>query len=129
MPPTLARTAHALLSLAARGLLLLVLIEGTASLVTFALGLAGGVPPERERLHMRFDPELGWASVPDTRLENFYGPGRNLTINGQGVRSTRAYAARPPAGRRRALCAGDPFTLGPGRGAEASWCAQVEQVQ
>jgi hypothetical protein len=129
MPATLARTARTALSLVVRTALLIVLIEGTASLVTFALGLAGGSPPERERLHMRFDPELGWTSVPDTRLENFYGPGRHLTINGQGVRANRAYGAKPPAGRRRALCAGDTFTLGPGVDDTSTWCAQLEEIE
>lgn len=128
MPTALARTARTATSLVLRAVLLLVLIEGTASLVGFALGLAGGLPPERERLHMRFDPDLGWTSVPDTRLEDFYGPGRHLTINGQGVRATRAYAAEPPAGRRRALCAGDAFTLGPGVDDDSTWCAQLEQI-
>jgi hypothetical protein len=129
MPATLARTARTASSLVVRGVLLLVLIEGTASLIGFALGLAGGVPPERERMHMRFDPELGWTSLPDTRLENFYGPGRHLTINGQGVRAKRTYAAEPPAGRRRALCAGDAFTLGPGVDDDSTWCAQLEQIE
>src|SRR5688572_18462022 len=129
MPATLARAARTATSLAVRGVLLLVLIEGTASLVGFALGLAEGLPPERGRMHMRFDPDLGWTSVPDTRLENFYGPGRHLTINGQGVRAKRAYAAEPPAGRRRALCAGDAFTLGPGVDDDSTWCAQLEQIE
>jgi hypothetical protein len=129
MPAALAHTARMLTSLVVRGVLLLVLIEGTASLVGFALGLAGGLPPERERLHMRFDPDLGWTSVPDTRLENFYGPGRHLTINGQGVRANRAYTAEPPAGRRRALCVGDLFTFGPGVDDESTWCAQLEQIE
>ena len=129
MPAALARSARTATSLAVRAVLLLVLIEGTASIVGFALGLAGGVPPERERLHMRFDPDLGWTSVPDTRLENFYGPGRHLTINGQGVRAKRAYAAEPPAGRRRTLCAGDSFTFGPGVDDDSTWCAQLEQLE
>jgi hypothetical protein len=123
------RITRAIVSLVARGALLLILIEGTASLIGFVLGLAGGVPPERERLHMRFDSELGWTSVPDTRLENFYGPGRHLTINSQGARATHAYAAAPPAGRHRALCAGDAFTLGPGVGDGATWCAQLERIE
>ena len=127
-PHPLRRAARALTSLVVRLLLLLVVIEGTASLVGFALALSEGLtPPERERLHMRFDPDLGWSSVPDTRLENFYGPGRNLTINSQGVRAERAYAARPPEGKRRALCAGDAYTLGTGVDDDRTWCAQLEQ--
>src|SRR5262245_1395994 len=96
-PHPLTRAARAVMSLVVRLALLLVLIEGTASLVGFALALTEGLlPPERERLHMRYDPDLGWSSVPGTRLENFYGPGRNLTINGQGVRAKRTYAPQPP---------------------------------
>src|SRR5262245_46881949 len=129
-PHPLRRAARAVTSLVVRLLLLLVVIEGTASLVGFALALSEGLtPPERERTHMRFDRDLGWASVPDTRLENFYGPGRHLTINTQGVRSTHALAATPAAGRRRALCAGDAFTLGPGVDDGATWCAQLEQIE
>jgi hypothetical protein len=127
-PHPLARFARAASSLVMRLALLLVVIEGTASLVGFALSLGEGLqPPERERLHMRFDPDLGWSSVPDTRLENFYGPGRNLTINSQGVRAKRTYAARPPAGKLRALCAGDAYTLGTGVDDDSTWCAQLEQ--
>jgi hypothetical protein len=127
---SIARLARTVTSLAVRGVLLLIIIEGTASLVGLALSLANGLrPPERERLHMRFDPELGWTSVPDTRLENFYGPGRSLTINGQGARAKRAYAEKPPAGRHRALCVGDAFTLGPGVDDDATWCAQLGQIE
>src|SRR5262245_11141614 len=47
----IAHAARATTSLVVRALLLLVLIEGTASWVGFALGLAEGTqPPERERL-------------------------------------------------------------------------------
>jgi hypothetical protein len=127
-PHPLTRAARAMLSFVLRMALLLILIEGTASLVGFALALSEGLlPPERERLHMRFDPDLGWSSVPDTRLENFYGPGRNLTINGQGVRATRTYAAKVPAGKLRTLCAGDAYTLGTGVSDDTTWCAQLEQ--
>jgi hypothetical protein len=117
-------------SLVLRILLVLVVIEGTASWVGFALGLSDGLrPPEPERLHMRYDADLGWAHVPDTRLEDFYGPGRHLTINIQGVRATRAYDDRPPAGQIRALCAGDTFTLGIGVDDTSTWCARLSQLE
>lgn len=113
-----------------RLLLVAVVIEGTASWIGFALGLPQGLqPPEKERLHVRFDPELGWAHVPDTRLEDFYGPGRHLTINTQGLRAKRAYDAQPPAGRLRAICAGDAFTLGTGVDDDDTWCARLETLE
>jgi hypothetical protein len=127
-PHPLMRAARAATSLVVRLALLLVVIEGTASLVGFALALSEGLQPaERERLHMRYDADLGWSSVPDTHLENFYGPGRNLTINSQGVRGKRTYAPRPPEGRLRALCAGDAYTLGTGVDDDSTWCAQLEK--
>lgn len=124
------RAAGRALSLLLRGLLVLVVIEGTASLVGFALAVAEGQrPPEKERLHMRYDPELGWAHVPDTRLEGFYGPGRHLTINAQGIRGKRVYAPQPPEGRLRAICAGDAFTLGTGVDDDDTWCALLERLE
>jgi len=125
----LARMARATTSIVARGVVLLILIEGTASLIGFALAVAGGLPPERERLHMRFDPDLGWTSAPDTRFENLFGPGRHLTINGQGVRAKRAYTPARPIGRRRALCVGNGFTLGPGVDDDSTWCARLERLE
>jgi hypothetical protein len=127
---SLKRAARSVSSLVLRGLLVLVVIEGTASWVGFALGLTEGLnPPEPERLHMRYDAELGWAHVPDTRLENFYGPGRHLTINMQGVRATRVYDPKPPAGQVRALCAGDAFTLGIGVDDASTWCARLGELE
>jgi hypothetical protein len=128
-PHPLARIARATVSFAVRAALLLIVIEGTASLVGFAIALSEGLkPPERGRLYMRYDPDLGWSNVPDTHLESFYGPGRSLTINGQGVRAKRAYAARPLPGKLRTLCTGDAYTFGTGIDDDSTWCAQLERL-
>jgi hypothetical protein len=112
-----------------RLLLVLVVIEGTASWIGFGVELPDATrPPERERLHMQYDPELGWAHVPGTRLENYYGPGRHLTINAQGFRGLRTYTEQAPEGRLRAICAGDQFTLGTGVGDADTWCARLESL-
>jgi hypothetical protein len=117
-------------SVVLRLLLVLVVIEGTASWIGFGIALPdGGRPPERERLHMQYDPELGWAHVPDTHLEDFYGPGRHLTINAQGFRGKRSYTPDTPEGRLRAICAGDQFTLGTGVGDDDTWCARLESLE
>jgi hypothetical protein len=127
---SLRRAVRGVTSFFVRCLLVLVVIEGTASWLGFALGLAEGLrPPEPERLHMRYDADLGWSHVPDTRLENFYGPGRHLTINIQGVRATHVYDPQPPAGQIRALCAGDAFTLGIGVDDASTWCSQLGKLE
>jgi hypothetical protein len=80
-------------------------------------------------MHVRHDPELGWSHVPDTHLVDFYGPGRNLTINSQGFRAPRAFAEEAPDERLRVVCAGDSFTLGVGVDDADTWCAQVEGLE
>ncbi len=118
------------IALVLRLLLAVVVVEGTASLIGFALALPDhGVPAERERLHLQYDPELGWSHVPDTHLVDFYGPGRHLTINPQGFRASRAIASEPPRDRLRALCVGDSFTLGTGVDDADTWCAQLEALE
>jgi len=115
-------------ALVLRLLLILVVIEGTASWIGFGVALPAARPPERERLHMQYDPELGWIHVPGTRLEDYYGPGRDLTINAQGFRGLRNYTPQTPEGRLRAICVGDQFTLGDGVGDQDTWCAQLESI-
>ena len=126
----LGRLLRGAATLALRLLLVVVLLEGVASWIGFGIAVPeGGMPPERERLHMRYDPELGWAHIPDTRLENFYGQGRHLTINHQGFRGKRVYSPQTPEGRLRAICAGDQFTLGVGVGDADTWCARLETFE
>ena len=110
--------------------LALVILEGIAGWIGFVITIPSGArPPERAQMHMRYDPELGWAHVPDTRLEDFYGPGRHLTINAQGFRGKRSYSADTPEGRFRAICAGDQFTLGEGVDDGDTWCAHLEEIE
>lgn len=126
MPGIFRRIVQGAVSLLVRAVLVLVVIEGTASWVGFALALPSGVrPPERERLHMQYDPELGWAHIPGTKLENFYGTGRHLTIGRQGFRSTSAVSPEAQAERSRVVCAGGELTLGVGVGDADTWCARL----
>ena len=125
MPGRLPRLARALARGVLRILLLLIVVEGTASWLGFALDLPTGVrPPERERLHMQHDSELGWAHIPGTRLENFYGAGRHLTINRSGLRQAGPVGAEAGVARSRAICTGSELTLGIGVGDDETWCAR-----
>lgn len=82
---------------------------------------------ESPRLHTRYDPLLGWASVPGLSLPDLYGPGIGFHTNSRGFRGERE-VADSPAGRRRIVCSGDSFTLGVGVRDEDTWCAQLEQL-
>jgi hypothetical protein len=95
----------------------LALLEGLISLCLLLWGLAFEAPQAlAERVHTRYDAELGWVNVPGLSLRDFYGLGKNLTINDQGFRGRRSVAMRVPAEKLRIVCSGDSFTLGYGVG-------------
>jgi hypothetical protein len=107
-----------------------VLLEGGSSLVLLAQDARARpdeAPLARLR-HTRYDPELGWAHVPGVRIDDLYGPGAWLQTNGQGFRAERDFSQHVPAGRLRAICSGDSFTLGYGVANDQTWCARLEAL-
>lgn len=80
-----------------------------------------------EESHVRYDAEIGWVNVPGTRLPDFYGPGRTLTLNRQGFRG--ADLAPLAADRFRLICLGDSFTLGYGVDDADTWPARLQQLR
>ncbi|HUO04596.1 MAG TPA: tetratricopeptide repeat protein [Candidatus Binataceae bacterium] len=60
----------------------------------------------------RFDPLLGWAAIPGTRMPNLFGPGLDLTIDAEGFRGQEDIPVKAPAGKFRVICSGDSFTFG-----------------
>lgn len=100
--------------------LLLIFLEGLLSAVWVGLEvgtlLSDGprVAELKEEFHCQYDEELGWANKPGTRLEDFYGPGKSITINANGVRGLSDLSKDKPDGTFRAICLGDSFTLGYG---------------
>jgi len=126
VPGRMSSLARAIPRTVLRVLLLLVFIEGTASWLGFLLELPTGVrPPPRERLHMQYDAELGWSHIPGTRLEDFYGEGRHLTISRQGLRAVDDVSVQTDTARTRTVCVGDELTLGVGVGDDDTWCARL----
>ena len=107
--------------------LLLVLVEGGASLLLF-LRDAGRTQALAERLHTVHDPELGWVNEPGVHQPDMYGPGVGLTINAQGFRSTEPTPTRTAGGAIRLVCSGDSFTLGYGVADDATWCHQLAEI-
>ena len=85
-------------------------------------------PPLAERLHTRYDPELGWVGIPNLDIPDMYGPGLSFHSNAQGFRNDHDFAGDPPPGKIRAICAGDSFTLGYGVGNDHPWCQVLSKL-
>jgi len=107
------------------------LLEGAAStaLVARAVWQRQEDVNITEERHTRFDAELGWVSIPNTSLPDFYGPGKHLTTNDRGFRGSARIDSRIPEGRERLICSGDSFTLGHGVGDADTWCAQLAALE
>ena len=67
-----------------------------------------------EAFHARHDAEIGWEHIPGVQIKDFYGPGRNITINSDGFRGDEEYLGKKPPDRIRLVLLGDSFTLGYG---------------
>ena len=106
---------------------ILLLCEGASSLILIAQS-ASFDAPVAERIHTDYDELLGWVNRPDVYIEDMYGPGLDLEINGQGFRSHRDFAPTPPAGQQRIICSGDSFTLGYGVDNYNNWCYLLDSI-
>jgi len=99
------------------------LFEGLCSFVWVSSRIVG-TRLTAERLHTRYDAELGWISIPNVSLPDLYGPGIGLTTNADGFRGPLPVEDRDP-GTSRVICSGDSFTLGYGVGDLDTWCHQL----
>ena len=99
------------------------LFEGLCSVIWVSSRMVG-TRLTAERLHTRYDRELGWVSIPDLSLPDLYGPGLGLTTNARGFRGPGRVEPLAP-GARRVICSGDSFTLGYGVGDLETWCSQL----
>ncbi len=124
--PGLGRSRRFLLAVFCLGLFPL-LFEGLASL-TLALSELWSSRPAAERLHTRYDAELGWVNRANVDLPDLYGPGLALRTNAQGFRNDGPIAPEIAPGKVRILCAGDSFTLGYGVDQSDTWVAQLESL-
>ena len=105
-------------------ILTLALVEGLSSLaISGWSAVRWQNQPITEERHSRYDPELGWVSLPNVDSPNHYGAGRGLHTNSRGFRG-RAETVDPiPSGQHRVICSGDSFTLGYGVADDDAWCA------
>ena len=114
--PLARRVAFAALAVS----LILVLLEGLLSVIWVAIDVNSVLQERpkvevlREEYHCQYDEELGWANKPSIKLEDFYGKGRSITINANGVRGLTDFNEQKPEKTFRTICLGDSFTLGYG---------------
>ena len=111
---------------------LLVLIEGVCSFIRLAVDyrtFRRSLPVAsklKEEFHCRHDPEIGWVNIPGKRLEDFYGPGRGVTIDRHGFRAGSGDLDGDRGNRLRVVCLGDSFTFGYGLDDANTFPAQLE---
>lgn len=84
--------------------------------------------PAAERIHTRYDADLGWTHLPSLSIPDMYGPGLSLCTNSRGLRATRDFSKEVPPGKRRVICSGDSFTLGYGVADSDTWVSRLEAL-
>lgn len=110
-------------------LLALVWLEGLLNLLWLIPGYRhykNQHPPVvefKEETFSRHDPYLGWNHIPGTKLADFFGAGRDVTINAEGFRGPEIDLSEKPADRYRLAILGDSFTFGYGVGDEDAYPA------
>jgi hypothetical protein len=103
------------------------LIEGLASVALLGRWFSK-MEPVAERVHTRYDRDLGWANTPGAQLPDIYGPGVGVRINAQGLREDTELSTAVPAGHVRMMCVGDSFTFGYGVSGDQTWCHQLMRL-
>jgi hypothetical protein len=130
-PPSTAPTPsrlRRLLPVVFVNLLILLALEGLASTITVVQIAVGRMRPLGERVHTRYDRDLGWMNLPNLAIADLYGPGASFHTNALGFRNRAPIAETIPPGRLRLVCSGDSFTLGYGVSDDQAWCNQLASI-
>jgi hypothetical protein len=105
--------------------LMLLLIEGLAGMLVVGHTAWEVVQPFDERVHTRYDANLGWVSIPNFSRPEMYGWGKGLTTDARGFRGAVSLPDAIAPGRVRVICSGDSFTFGVGVGDAETWCHRL----
>jgi len=105
--------------------IMFIFLEGLCSFLRVVKNLNSVVS---ERKHTQYDDEIGWVSVPNMELKDFYGKGKYLKTNAQGFRNNENVSKTVADGKIRVLCSGDSYVLGYGVSNDDTWCAQLENI-
>lgn len=124
----MSRLAREVVVILLTALLAFLALEGLASTVVVAKLLCQPAGILAENMYTRYDPDLGWVSIPKIHLPNMYGPGVFLRMNSQGFRGDRDCETHVPLGKVRVVCSGDSFTLGYGVDDDSTWSRVLERM-
>lgn len=110
--------------------LIFVIVEGISSIIFVAYTVlpAQARPRGLSEVHVLFDSELGWVSVPNCFEKDYYAPGIYLKTNSRGFRADSATTDGIPAGKLRVVCSGDSQTFGDGVANDHAWCQVLETL-
>lgn len=100
-------------------------IEGVSSVILVVSDLVSPSQVVAERIHTRYDPEIGWINIPGLFIRDMYGPGISLRTSAQAFRNDVEFPREVAAGRVRAICSGDSFTFGYGVANADTWCQRL----
>lgn len=109
-------------------LMALIFFEGIASTISATLNIHSQFRSVKvaEMAHTRFDPVLGWISIPNVDIKDLYGKNISLSTNNRGFRGNRDTFKLVETGKKRVICSGDSFTLGYGVKDDETWCFLLE---
>jgi hypothetical protein len=105
--------------------MLLCLVEGLASFIAVVTTADGRGRRVVEQRHTKYDPDLGWVSLPNLDIPDMYGPDVRLRTNAQGFRNDAPVPVQTPSDRLRIVCSGGSFTLGAGVSNGEAWCNRL----
>ncbi len=122
-----AGAAYVVVSLLITAMLFFV-VEGMASFARVAARALKPQMPLAKQRYTRYDPQLGWVSLPNVYIRDMYGPGAYLRTNSRGFRADTDTSAAVPPGKIRVICSGDSFTLGYGVANDRTWCHDLASL-
>jgi hypothetical protein len=102
-----------------------VIIEGISSTTISVFQMVRDVPLSAPS---HYDKSLGWISIPNTYIPNYYGLGKYVRTNAAGFRNDVETAVQAPRAKVRIICSGDSFTYGQGVANNRTWCHQLSKL-
>lgn len=107
---------------------LLIFLEGFCSSFLTLREFIKPIYLEPNRAHTKYDPLLGWGSIPNIEIKDKVSSKIILKTNSQSFRNNKDFNVNIPKGKIRIICSGDSFTLGYGVDNEHTWPEQLASL-